>query len=181
MKLNFCIVLLHLLFCTCLYGQVTMPYAPIETDSTIYEDGIDIDELEKILRTSDFEGEKSTQGGYQRYKPKGKRIACICMDGEKQEKIGRGACSGHGGVRFWVNKTNDGEELLYPTQRHADHPHALDEDELSQLSSRNEGNKKHTYYFHQPTNMIFLFLIVLVICITTMYAIKILFKDNKKS
>ncbi len=31
-----------------------------------------------------------------------KRVGCICKDGEEQDNIGVGACSGHGGVMYWL-------------------------------------------------------------------------------
>ncbi|KXX69430.1 hypothetical protein [Flammeovirga sp. SJP92] len=158
------------------FGQVSMPYPPIDTDSTIYEDGISVEELEEILRTSDIEGEKSTHGNYQqRYKPIGKRIGCICMDGSKQEKKGRGACSGFGGVRFWIYQDNN-NETLFPTERHIEHPEPLSEEELEQLAGRMEKEVKHgtrTPFYEK--NLFYVMIISLIICITVMYVTKVLF------
>lgn len=30
------------------------------------------------------------------------RIGCVCKDGEEQDNVGVGACSGHGGVLYWL-------------------------------------------------------------------------------
>lgn len=71
-------------------------------------------------------------------RPKGKRIGCICMDGTEQDKRGRGACSGHGGVRYWRYETPEGEEMTHPTSRHYRHPDPMTNDEKLSLAAYNE-------------------------------------------
>lgn len=69
--------------------------------------------------------------------PEGKRIGCICMDNEMQNSKGTGACSGRGGVRYWLYETEEGV-MKHPYWRHLAHPQALTEQELANLSAHQE-------------------------------------------
>ncbi len=40
------------------------------------------------------------------------------MDRSSSDRLAGGACAGHGGVRFWVYKTETGDTLHYATWRH---------------------------------------------------------------
>ncbi len=99
--------------------------------------------LEEIFRTSDQEGETPTNRR-QRDKtakrvsvPKGAfRIECICMDDTRSDTRSTGACSGHGGVRFWVYRTREGDTVHVLTDRHERHPQPLDAAEMSELSQK---------------------------------------------
>jgi hypothetical protein len=113
----------------------------IETDSLLkMEDDADWDES---YRTSEEEGEKGTQFSFDvMHPPEGsERMGCICMDEVSMDLKGTGACSGHGGVRFWVYKLENGDEFLLPTDRHKSHPSLLTEEELSGLSAFNKKGK----------------------------------------
>lgn len=99
--------------------------------------------LEEIFRTSDHEGETPTNRR-QRDKtakrvsvPKGAfRIGCHCMDGSYSDTHSIGSCSGHGGVRFWVYRTREGDTVHVLTTRHETHPQPLDAAEMSELSQK---------------------------------------------
>jgi len=98
--------------------------------------------LEDIFRSSDVDGEIPTAfrdrgaGIKKRVSvPAGaKRVGCVCMDGSRSEAHSAGACSGSGGVRFWVYKTPEGDTTHVLTARHERHPHALDSIELSEVN-----------------------------------------------
>jgi hypothetical protein len=94
-----------------------------------------------IWRSSDVD----SSGSRYRYgandwetRPKGKRTGCICMDGTEDDSRGRGACSGHGGVRYWVHELPDGKEMHHATSRHFRHPDPLSKDEKLVLAANNE-------------------------------------------
>ncbi len=99
--------------------------------------------LEEIFRSSDYEGEIPTSRR-QRNKtarrvsvPNGAfRIECICMDDTRSDTRSLGACSGHGGVRFWVYRTREGDTVHVLTARHEIHPQPLDAAEMSELSQK---------------------------------------------
>ena len=88
------------------------------------------------FRTSDQPGERGTGFSKSDKPPKGLRVACICMDGSRRDERGKGACSGYGGVRFWVYQVAEDSTVLYPTENHWAHPDSLSEEELNNLSSR---------------------------------------------
>lgn len=69
--------------------------------------------------------------------PSGKRVGCICMDGEMQNSKGTGACSGRGGVRYWLYETKKGV-VKHPFWRHLAHPSELTAEELGNLSAHQE-------------------------------------------
>lgn len=99
--------------------------------------------MEEIFRTSDEEKEIPTnrrqrEGKKKRVSvPKGAfRIGCVCMDDTHSDTRSIGACSGHGGVRFWVYRTPAGDTVHILTARHERHPHALDAAKMSELSQK---------------------------------------------
>lgn len=99
--------------------------------------------LEEIFRTSEQEGQTPTNRRQRDKKtrrvsvPKGAfRIGCHCMDGSYSDTRSVGSCSGHGGVRYWVYRTREGDTVHVLTARHETHPHALDAAEMSELSQK---------------------------------------------
>ena len=99
--------------------------------------------MEEIFRTSDHETEVPTnrrqrEGRTKRVSvPKGAfRIGCVCMDDSRSDTKSIGACSGHGGVRFWVYRTPAGDTVHVMTARHERHPHPLSAAEMSELSQK---------------------------------------------
>lgn len=100
--------------------------------------------IDSVWRSSDFEGEVPTLR--QQRKPKridgsavlpegSERVGCICMDYFVQEHIGRGACSGHNGVRFWLYLLPSGDTVQIPTLRHGAHPDTLSDIAILQLAA----------------------------------------------
>jgi len=99
--------------------------------------------LEEIFRTSDQAGETPTNRRQRDKKvkrvsvPNGAfRIGCHCMDGSYSDTRSIGACAGHGGVRFWVYRTREGDTVHVLTARHETHPQPLDAAEMSELSQK---------------------------------------------
>lgn len=98
--------------------------------------------LEEIFRSSDHSGEIPTsareRGGHFKKRvsvPRGAiRTGCVCMDGSTSDAHSTGACSGRGGVRFWVYRTKEGDTVQILTARHERHPQALDSAELSEIN-----------------------------------------------
>lgn len=95
--------------------------------------------IEEIFRSSDHPGELPTSvrgRGYKRVSvPKGAvRVGCLCMDGTPSKTHSTGACSGHGGVRFWYYVTLEGDTTSVFTGRHERHPHALTDAEKSEMT-----------------------------------------------
>lgn len=119
--------------------------------------------------------EPEATGGYARTRskrPKGSRIGCICMDNNRQDSRGGGACSGHGGVRFWLYEQRDGRILEHPTKRHKMHPSAFSDEELSNLSYHNK--KGYSYFRHQASNAaLYWLLAIIIICLTIAYIVKL--------
>lgn len=112
-------------------GDLDDPGGPVDTTFDWTE----------IWRSSDLPGERGTQRrGPDDWeaRPQGKRKGCICMDGTEQRHRGRGACSGRGGVRYWIYETPEGRELTHPTARHYLHPDPLTSDEKLGLAAYNE-------------------------------------------
>jgi hypothetical protein len=113
--------------------------------------------LEDIFRSSDHEGELPTafRERQNRHKkrvsvPEGAtRIGCACMDGSSSEAHSAGACSGSGGVRFWLYRTLEGDTVKVLTGRHERHPHPLDSAELSE-TNRPKPKKASTNSALQP-------------------------------
>ena len=99
--------------------------------------------LEEIFRSSDHEGETPTNRRQRDKKvkrmsvPKGAfRVGCRCMDDTYSDTRSLGACSGHGGVRFWVYRTKEGDTVHVLTARHETHPQPLDAAEMSEISQK---------------------------------------------
>ncbi len=67
--------------------------------------------------------------------PGAARVGCICMDDTQSDATSIGACSGHGGVRFWLYVAPSGDTVRVSTARHERHPHPLDSIERSKLVS----------------------------------------------
>ena len=106
--------------------------------------------VEELFRSSDQPGEIPTsrrqrEGRTKRVSvPKGGfRIGCMCMDATRSDTRSTGACSGHGGVRFWVYRTPEGDTVHVLTGRHERHPHALNATELSELSQKRADRIQH--------------------------------------
>lgn len=73
-------------------------------------------EEEEIFRTSDRDRRAREKGVNET--PIGYRIGCICMDSIRQNNRGRGACSHHRGVRYWLYEKENGKLHYEPTERH---------------------------------------------------------------
>jgi hypothetical protein len=43
---------------------------------------------------------------------KGRRVGAVCNDGWKSHATGRGACSHHGGVDYWVHERDDKQNYI---------------------------------------------------------------------
>lgn len=137
--------------------------------------GTETDSIEEeVYRTSEQPNEKSTQH-VRSFSPKppkdGFRVGCICMDGDRQENKGGGACAGHGGVRFWLYQLPNGSLLEHPTDRHADHPEPLSETEMKNLVGA--GRKKKENAAAAGGIGMYEVLFGLMICVTIGYAIKV--------
>lgn len=128
---------------------------------------------DETLRSSDEEGQKSTQytpQNSQTQPPKdSKRVGCVCMDNTIQNEAGRGSCSGHGGVRYWRYLTPDAEVIDVPTDRHYNHPQDLSPDELNQLAAPYENR-------HTPPNSnmgaLVQIVMIMMVCSTAAYIAK---------
>jgi hypothetical protein len=99
--------------------------------------------MEEIFRTSDQPGEiPVARGAREKRKkrvsvPEGAfRVGCVCMDDTQSGTRSTGACSGHGGVRFWVYQTKSGDTVHVLTARHERHPHALTAVEMSEINQK---------------------------------------------
>lgn len=99
--------------------------------------------MEEIFRTSDHDSETPVNRRQREQKKKrvsvpkdAFRIGCVCMDDTRSDTRSGGACSGHGGVRFWVYRTREGDTVHVMTARHERHPHPLDAAEMSELSQK---------------------------------------------
>jgi hypothetical protein len=112
------------------------PNQAIQDELDAFDNAEDSEGMGKVFKTSDLPNEKSTQ----RPKtgplpPKKNRVGCICMDMTESYQLAGGSCAGHGGVRFWIYKTETGDTLHYATWRHKEHPDPLRENELHKLSA----------------------------------------------
>ncbi len=132
-------------------------------------------EWEEAYRTSEEEGEKGTQYGFDvNHPPEGaKRIGCICMDGTSMDLKGGGACSGYGGVRYWLYELKNGEEYLHPTERHKFHPTPLTEDEVENLGTRTKQMQYGGAYKGRSSRLSWEELLAIcVICVTIAFMTK---------
>jgi hypothetical protein len=132
-----------------LRGYAQVPTPEEETEETEMEEAETEEEmpqkgLESIWRTSDLPNETPTLR-QQRYikridgsalLPEGSaRVGCVCMDYFVKVNIGRGACGGHNGVRFWLYALPSGDTVQIPTLRHEAHPDTLSDAQLLQLAA----------------------------------------------
>lgn len=96
-----------------------------------------------VFRSSDQPGETPT-GRRDRYKvkidlpPGSFRVGCFCMDGSFSPAQSIGACSGHGGVRYWLYRTPEADTIRYPTDRHVGHPAPYSAAEMSSMARRKD-------------------------------------------
>ena len=107
--------------------------------------------MEEFFRTSEQPGEtpvnaRQRRGHTKRVSvPKGAvRVGCVCMDDTPSATRSVGACSGHGGVRYWLYRTLEGDTVRVLTARHEQHPHPLDSAERSELVSPEERGRRRT-------------------------------------
>lgn len=100
------------------------------------------DALEHIFRSSELDGERPTAARERRAgvnkrmsAPTGaRRIGCQCMDDTRSTAHSTGACSGRGGVRYWIYRTVNGDTVQVLTGRHEQHPQPLDSVERSAVN-----------------------------------------------
>lgn len=98
---------------------------------------------EQTWRSSEQPGERASTFRWHKGSapPSGRRIGAICMDDTRQDDAGRGACSGHGGVRFWIYQTHGDSIVLHPSERHWNHPEPLSPEERMSLAASYEKEK----------------------------------------
>jgi hypothetical protein len=48
------------------------------------------------------------------------RVGCGCCDGTKSKATGRGACSHHGGVKYWIYYDDETKEYSYKSTGRCD-------------------------------------------------------------
>lgn len=108
------------------------------------------DHWDQVFRTSDQPGETPTNGFARRMHGMSKRVSaptgavrlgCLCMDNEPSTVRSKGACSGHGGVRYWLYKTVEGDTFRLSTSRNEVHPAPLDSAEMSVMVAKKEAKK----------------------------------------
>ena len=132
-----------------------LPFAGFAQDPDLESD--EQARLEEIFRSSDQEGETPTNRR-QRDKttkrvsvPKGAfRVGCRCMDDSYSDTRSIGACAGHGGVRFWVYRTPEGDTVQVLTARHETHPQPLNAAEMSELSQKRADRTQHLTKTNAP-------------------------------
>ncbi len=177
------------------------PLAPFLDPSQHLEKFVDVDEMRKQLeedaqskagadwdstyRSSDQLGERGTRFHFDiNHPPAGAtRIGCICMDGTTMDLKGGGACAGYGGVRYWVYESKEGEEILFPTDRHLEHPDPLSEEELANLSAHNRKEKYGNSYnrgFGTGLGWEEL-LAIIMICATIAFVTKTIWSNNNNN
>jgi len=140
------------------------------------------------FRTSDLETESATGFRRDSETPAGLRTGCICMDGSRRDERGRGACSGRGGVRFWIYQVGEDSIVHFPTDRHWDHPEPLSERELNNLSAYNtspgddeeeEKEASNSFWMNQSLNFgLWDALAAMMICLTMAYTAKLWFSND---
>jgi hypothetical protein len=139
--------------------------APIE-DIITWIDSEEELHTSKIKDTPDFTKQ-------QNYQPSENRVGCICMDDNRQNKQGTGACSGHGGVRFWLHQQDNGLILEFPTLHHKKHPAPLSFEELSKLVSYKSKQKRHKDTNPNPQSTFLDMLMLFIVCLTIAYVAKL--------
>jgi len=122
--------------------------------------------MEEYFRTSEQPGEtpvnaRKRRGHGKRVSvPAGAvRVGCVCMDDSRSDTRSIGACSGHGGVRYWLYRTREGDTVRVLTARHEQHPHPLDSAERSALvppgRSRRDGHAHAPVPYAAPSTVIY--------------------------
>jgi hypothetical protein len=108
-----------------------------------------------VYRTSQEEGEVPVNA-FERIRkrkvrvtePEGAvRIGCVCMNGAHSDAHSSGACSGFGGVRFWIYELPSKDTVWVQTLLHEMHPDTLSTLELSKLNIK---KKPKVYDGMQP-------------------------------
>lgn len=152
---------------------------PLGQQDTADVDGEGWDEH---FRTSDMEGEQSTQYWSRRDPPpQGVRVGCICMDGSRNNEASTGACSGYGGVRYWLYQISPDSIAWFPTQRHWQHPEELSDTELANLASRHRREKYGASNVGGSSSWgLYHTLSVLIVCMTMAYIAKLWFETHDK-
>ncbi len=112
--------------------------------------------IDDYFRSSELDGETPVgrRGRNKRVSvPRGAaRVRCICMDDTESPARSIGACSGHGGVRYWLYRTREGDTVRVLTARHEQHPHPLDSIERSELAQAAASKQRPAMYGPaQPT------------------------------
>lgn len=150
-----------------------------QMEEQLNDDTADIDGSgwDEYYRTSEQQGRPASGFDPNAPKPSGKRVGCICMDGVRQDKGGRGACSGHGGVRYWIYQVTEDSTALYPTDNHWEHPEPLDNQERMSLAAYNEEGSDN------PPGRGFRIgwgetLLGLMVCVTIAYIAKLWFTNH---
>lgn len=155
----------------------------IEVDSLLKGD--EEGNWDEDYRTSDEDGEKGTQFSFDVvHVPEGaKRVGCICMDDITMDLKGTGACSGHGGVRFWVYELKDGGEFLLATDRHKFHPSPLTDEEKRNLSAFSRKQKYGDSYGSKGNGRMSWeeLLAIMAICVTIAYIVKTFWGDKNNN
>lgn len=105
--------------------------------------------METVFRSSEQPGETPVgRRARNRVKtdvpPGSYRVGCFCMDGSFSGAQSIGACSGHGGVRYWLYRTPDADTIWYATDRHAQRPGPLGAEEMSRMARRSD-------FVHHPS------------------------------
>lgn len=169
--------LMTLFFCFLIIdgmAQLELVY-PILNELNNLKQFTDTTGWDENYRTSEEEGQRGTQFNFDVEHPPNdaERIGCICMDGTTMDLKGTGACSGYGGVRYWVYQLKDGGELTFPTKRHHEHPEVLSEEEIANLASRAKKEKYGNAYSSSVDNFGWEELMaVMMICVTIAFITK---------
>ena len=148
------------------------------------EDTVQQGNWDDSYHTSDELGEQSTQYSFDVNHPPENaiRIGCICMDGTSMDLKGGGACAGYGGVRHWVYKKPDGEEVEYPTERHFQHPEPLTEEEMANLSAHNKKQSYGDYNRGVGGRLGWEELMaIIIICVTIAFITKTIWSNRRES
>lgn len=168
-----CIILL--IYTSVSLAQDNLP-VPIESLPPV-EIPEDFD-IEDILRISDIEKI------FRRIPPTEKRdkkdrLGCICMDGSRSQTKGRGACSGHGGVKYWIYKDDlNGHPSvsLMPTERAGEQSEFHEYEAQKPNFSENPREHRYTDMEEDYIPLFMQFAMVIMICLVIMYMIKMVFK-----
>lgn len=150
----------RVLFCLCLLG--TSGLSATAQDPDIQQEYPGEGGMEDVFRTSELDGEQPTSVRGRRGKEQAKRVSvprgafrvgCICMDDSRSAVRSVGACSGHGGVRYWLYRTVEGDTVRVLTGNHERHPGPLSAAELSEMTQKREKKTQNLTPFaaQQPT------------------------------